>query len=117
MPSPPRGIRRAGPQRAVVALLIEGGDHILFGSGRHHRLRERVAFRKNRNRRDPESDGQHKGHTHLAGKLETKALRDLPDAELDELAAIYREKGLSAETALVVVLNWFEELKQRVGSR
>ncbi|WGW05029.1 VIT1/CCC1 transporter family protein [Tropicibacter oceani] len=33
---------------------------------------------------------------------ETKALADLPEEELAELAAIYREKGLSAETALVV---------------
>ncbi|MGI1664172.1 VIT1/CCC1 transporter family protein [Palleronia sp. KMU-117] len=33
---------------------------------------------------------------------ETAALRDLPEAELAELAAIYREKGLSAETALSV---------------
>jgi VIT1/CCC1 family predicted Fe2+/Mn2+ transporter len=31
---------------------------------------------------------------------ETRALLDHPDAELAELAAIYREKGLSAETAL-----------------
>ena len=30
---------------------------------------------------------------------ETNALRDLPKEELSELAAIYREKGLSAETA------------------
>ncbi len=33
---------------------------------------------------------------------EAKALRELPDAELAELAAIYQEKGLSEETALVV---------------
>jgi VIT1/CCC1 family predicted Fe2+/Mn2+ transporter len=33
---------------------------------------------------------------------ETKALQELPDAELAELAAIYREKGLSEKTALVV---------------
>jgi len=33
---------------------------------------------------------------------ETKALKELPEAELAELAAIYREKGLSEETALVV---------------
>lgn len=33
---------------------------------------------------------------------ETKALKELPDAELAELAAIYREKGLSEQTALVV---------------
>jgi VIT1/CCC1 family predicted Fe2+/Mn2+ transporter len=33
---------------------------------------------------------------------EAKALQELPDAELAELAAIYREKGLSEETALVV---------------
>lgn len=31
---------------------------------------------------------------------ETEALRDLPEAELAELAAIYRAKGLSEETAL-----------------
>lgn len=45
---------------------------------------------------------------------ETKALRDLPDAELDELAAIYREKGLSAETALVVAKELTE--KDALGS-
>ncbi len=33
---------------------------------------------------------------------ETKALQELPDAELAELADIYREKGLSKETALLV---------------
>jgi len=33
---------------------------------------------------------------------ETRALDDLPEAELAELAAIYREKGLSAETAMAV---------------
>jgi VIT1/CCC1 family predicted Fe2+/Mn2+ transporter len=33
---------------------------------------------------------------------ETQALKELPEAELAELAAIYREKGLSEETALVV---------------
>ena len=33
---------------------------------------------------------------------ETKALQELPDAELAELAGIYREKGLSKETALLV---------------
>jgi len=33
---------------------------------------------------------------------ETKALQELPDAELAELAAIYREKGLSEKTARVV---------------
>ncbi len=33
---------------------------------------------------------------------ETKALRELPDAELAELAAIYRERGLSEETAFAV---------------
>ena len=33
---------------------------------------------------------------------ETKALRELPDEELAELAAIYRQKGLSDETALQV---------------
>ena len=33
---------------------------------------------------------------------ETKALQESSDAELAELAAIYREQGLSAETALVV---------------
>lgn len=33
---------------------------------------------------------------------ETEALRDLPEAELAELAAIYQEKGLSEETALLV---------------
>jgi vacuolar iron transporter family protein len=33
---------------------------------------------------------------------EAKALQELPDEELAELAAIYREKGLSADTALVV---------------
>jgi len=33
---------------------------------------------------------------------ETRALHELPDEELSELAAIYRDKGLSAETALVV---------------
>lgn len=33
---------------------------------------------------------------------EAKALQELPDAELAELAAIYQEKGLSEETALVV---------------
>ena len=33
---------------------------------------------------------------------ETEALRDLPDEELAELAALYRDKGLSPETALVV---------------
>lgn len=33
---------------------------------------------------------------------EKRALQDSSDAELAELAAIYREKGLSAETALVV---------------
>ena len=33
---------------------------------------------------------------------ESKALQELPDAELAELAAIYREKGLSGKTALVV---------------
>jgi VIT1/CCC1 family predicted Fe2+/Mn2+ transporter len=33
---------------------------------------------------------------------ETQALKELPQAELAELAAIYREKGLSEETALVV---------------
>ncbi len=33
---------------------------------------------------------------------ETKALQELPDAELAELAGIYREKGLSQETALLV---------------
>lgn len=33
---------------------------------------------------------------------ETKALKELPEAELAELAAIYREKGLSEQTALVV---------------
>jgi VIT1/CCC1 family predicted Fe2+/Mn2+ transporter len=33
---------------------------------------------------------------------ESKALQELPDAELAELAAIYREKGLSEKTALVV---------------
>ncbi len=33
---------------------------------------------------------------------ETKALQELPDAELAELAAIYREKGLSEKTALAV---------------
>ena len=33
---------------------------------------------------------------------EAKALQELPDADLAELAAIYQEKGLSAVTALVV---------------
>jgi len=33
---------------------------------------------------------------------ETKALKEFPDAELAELAAIYQEKGLSEKTALVV---------------
>ena len=33
---------------------------------------------------------------------ETRALHELPDEELSELAAIYRDKGLSAETALLV---------------
>lgn len=33
---------------------------------------------------------------------EAKSLREFPRAELAELAAIYREKGLSAETALTV---------------
>ena len=33
---------------------------------------------------------------------EAKALQELPEAELAELAAIYQEKGLSEETALVV---------------
>lgn len=33
---------------------------------------------------------------------ETEALRDLPEAELAELAAIYQEKGLREETALLV---------------
>ena len=33
---------------------------------------------------------------------EAKALREFPSAELAELAAIYQEKGLSEETALVV---------------
>ncbi len=33
---------------------------------------------------------------------EAKSLKALPDAELAELAAIYREKGLSEDTALVV---------------
>jgi VIT1/CCC1 family predicted Fe2+/Mn2+ transporter len=33
---------------------------------------------------------------------ETKALKELPAAELAELAAIYQEKGLSEETALLV---------------
>ncbi len=33
---------------------------------------------------------------------ETTALQELPEEELAELAAIYREKGLSAETALLV---------------
>lgn len=33
---------------------------------------------------------------------ETQALRELPDEELAELAAIYREKGLSQQTALQV---------------
>ena len=33
---------------------------------------------------------------------EAKSLRELPEAELAELAAIYQEKGLSEETALVV---------------
>ncbi len=33
---------------------------------------------------------------------ETKALQELPEAELAELAAIYREKGLSEKTSLVV---------------
>jgi VIT1/CCC1 family predicted Fe2+/Mn2+ transporter len=33
---------------------------------------------------------------------ETEALRDLPEAELTELAEIYQEKGLSEETALLV---------------
>lgn len=33
---------------------------------------------------------------------ETQALKELPEAELAELAAIYREKGLSEETALAV---------------
>ncbi len=33
---------------------------------------------------------------------EEKALQELPEEELAELAAIYREKGLSEETALVV---------------
>lgn len=33
---------------------------------------------------------------------ETKALKELPEAELAELAAIYQEKGLSEETALLV---------------
>jgi VIT1/CCC1 family predicted Fe2+/Mn2+ transporter len=33
---------------------------------------------------------------------ETQALKELPEAELAELAAIYREKGLNEETALVV---------------
>jgi vacuolar iron transporter family protein len=33
---------------------------------------------------------------------EAKALQDFPEAELAELAAIYQEKGLSEETALVV---------------
>ncbi len=33
---------------------------------------------------------------------ETQALQDFPDEELAELAAIYQEKGLSEETALVV---------------
>lgn len=33
---------------------------------------------------------------------ETDALKELPEAELAELAAIYREKGLSKETALIV---------------
>jgi VIT1/CCC1 family predicted Fe2+/Mn2+ transporter len=33
---------------------------------------------------------------------ENEALRDLPEEELAELAGIYREKGLSEETALVV---------------
>ena len=33
---------------------------------------------------------------------ETKALKDLPDAELAELAAIYQERGLSERTAMLV---------------
>jgi VIT1/CCC1 family predicted Fe2+/Mn2+ transporter len=33
---------------------------------------------------------------------EAEALRDLPEAELAELASIYRGRGLSAETALLV---------------
>jgi vacuolar iron transporter family protein len=33
---------------------------------------------------------------------ETRALQELPDAELAELAAIYQEKGLSEESALLV---------------
>ncbi len=33
---------------------------------------------------------------------ETQALQELPDAELAELAAIYQEKGLSEDTALIV---------------
>ncbi|CFX07537.1 Integral membrane protein [Candidatus Filomicrobium marinum] len=33
---------------------------------------------------------------------ETEALKELPEAELAELAAIYQEKGLSKETALIV---------------
>lgn len=33
---------------------------------------------------------------------ETEALRDLPEAELTELAEIYQEKGLSEDTALLV---------------
>jgi VIT1/CCC1 family predicted Fe2+/Mn2+ transporter len=45
---------------------------------------------------------------------ETKALQELPDEELAELAAIYREKGLSEETALVVAKELTE--KDAVGT-
>ena len=39
---------------------------------------------------------------------EEKALQELPEEELAELAAIYREKGLSEETALVVAMELTE---------
>lgn len=45
---------------------------------------------------------------------ETKALQDFPDEELAELAAIYQEKGLSEETALVVAKELTE--KDALGS-
>jgi len=45
---------------------------------------------------------------------ETKALQDLPDAELAELAAIYQEKGLSEATALLVAKELTE--KDALGS-
>lgn len=45
---------------------------------------------------------------------ETMALQELPDEELAELAAIYQEKGLSEETALLVAKELTE--KDAIGT-